>query len=112
MIDFREEFKHGVPKELPAFKELDASVDHAPKRPDVLNKEQKKLALANSLRYFPEEWHEELAVEFMQELEDYGHIYMYRFRPEYEMYARPISEYPTENIQAACIMLMLSLIHI
>ena len=107
MIDFREEFKHGVPKELPAFKELDASVDHAPKRPDVLNKEQKKLALANSLRYFPEEWHEELAVEFMQELEDYGHIYMYRFRPEYEMYARPISEYPTENIQAACIMLMI-----
>ena len=77
MIDFHEEFKHGVPKELPAFKELDTSVDHAPKRPDVLNKEQKKLALANSLRYFPEEWHEELAAEFLQELEDYGHIYMY-----------------------------------
>ena len=67
MIDFSEEFKFGVPMELPPKKELDDSVDHAPKRPDVLNESQKKLAIANSLRYFPEEWHEELAIEFSKE---------------------------------------------
>jgi urocanate hydratase len=107
LINFSEEFKFGVPMELPPKKELDDSVDHAPKRPDVLNESQKKLAIANSLRYFPEEWHEELAIEFSNELNDFGHIYMYRFRPDYDMYARPISEYPSNDRKAACIMLMI-----
>ena len=107
MIDFSKEFECGVPTELPPKKELDMSVDHAPKRPNVLNDKQKKLAISNSLRYFPEEWHEELALEFSKELDNLGHIYMHRFRPDYEMYARPISEYPCNNKKAACIMLMI-----
>ena len=107
MIDFFDEFKTGVPSELPPKKELDLSVDHAPKRPHVLNEKEKKLAISNSLRYFPVEWHEELAVEFSDELNEFGHIYMHRFRPDYEMYARPISEYPANDISAACIMLMI-----
>ena len=107
MIDFSKEFECGVPTELPPKKELDMSVDHAPKRPNVLNDKQKKLAISNSLRYFPEEWHEELAIEFTNELNNLGHIYMHRFRPDYEMYARPISEYPCNNKKAACIMLMI-----
>ena len=107
MTDFSEEFKFGVPPELPPKKELDKSVDHAPKRPNVLTEKQKKLAIANSLRYFPEEWHEELAIEFSKELNDLGHIYMHRFRPDYDMYARPISQYPSNDIKAACIMLMI-----
>ena len=73
----------------------------------MLNDKQKKLAISNSLRYFPEEWHEELALEFSNELDNLGHIYMHRFRPDYEMYARPISEYPCNNKKAACIMLMI-----
>ena len=107
MIDFSKEFRFGVPIELPPAKKLDMSVDHAPKRPNVLNEKQKILAISNSLRYFPEEWHEELAVEFSKELSDFGHIYMHRFRPDYDMYARPISEYPTNSKKAACIMLMI-----
>ena len=107
MTDFSEEFKFGVPPELPSKKELDKSVDHAPKRPNVLDEKQKKLAIANSLRYFPEEWHEELAIEFSKELNDLGHIYMHRFRPDYDMYARPISQYPSNDRKAACIMLMI-----
>ena len=107
MTDFSEEFKFGVPPKLPPKKELDESVDHAPKRPNVLDEKQKKLAIANSLRYFPEEWHEELAIEFSKELNDLGHIYMHRFRPDYDMYARPISQYPSNDIKAACIMLMI-----
>ena len=107
MIDFSKAFESGVPTELPPKKELDMSVDHAPKRPNVLNDKQKKLAISNSLRYFPEEWHEELAIEFSNELNNLGHIYMHRFRPDYEMYARPISEYPCNDKKAACIMLMI-----
>ena len=107
MIDFSKEFECGVPTELPPKKELDMSVDHAPKRPNVLNDKQKNLAIANSLRYFPEEWHEELATEFYNELNNLGHIYMHRFRPDYEMFARPISEYPCKDKKAACIMLMI-----
>ena len=107
MIDFSKEFECGVPTVLPPKKELDMLVDHAPKRPNVLNDKQKKLAISNSLRYFPEEWHEELALEFSNELDNLGHIYMHRFRPDYEMYARPISEYPCNNKKAACIMLMI-----
>ena len=83
------------------------SVDHAPKRPSVLNKNQRKLAIANALRYFPSEWHEILGSEFSKELDDFGHIYMYRFRPDYEMFARTIEEYPAINHKAACIMLMI-----
>jgi urocanate hydratase len=107
LIDFSKEFECGVPTELPPKKELDMSVDHAPKRPNVLNDKQKKLAISNSLRYFPEEWHEELALEFSNELDNLGHIYMHRFRPDYEMFARPISEYPCNDKKAACIMLMI-----
>ena len=107
MTDFSEEFKFGVPPKLPLKKELDESVDHAPKRPNVLDEKQKKLAIANSLRYFPKEWHEELAIEFSKELNDLGHIYMHRFRPDYDMYARPISQYPSNDRKAACIMLMI-----
>tara|TARA_B100000900_G_scaffold415651_1_gene446420 strand:+ start:1405 stop:3417 length:2013 start_codon:yes stop_codon:yes gene_type:complete len=107
LTTFFDEFKYGVPEKLPPKKELDMSVDHAPKRPQVLSEKQKQLAIQNSLRYFPKEWHEELAYEFKNELENLGHIYMHRFRPNYEMYARPISDYPTENKQAACIMLMI-----
>jgi urocanate hydratase len=107
LIDFSKEFEYGVPTELPPKKELDMSVDHAPKRPNVLNDKQKKLAVANSLRYFPEKWHEELAIEFSNELNNFGHIYMHRFRPDYEMYARPITEYPCNDKKAACIMLMI-----
>ena len=107
MTDFSEEFKFGVPPKLPPKKELDESVDHAPKRPNVLDEKQKKLAIANSLRYFPKEWHEELAIEFSKELNDLGHIYMHRFRPDYDMYARPISQYPSNDRKAACIMLMI-----
>ena len=107
MSHFTEDFEHPIPITLPPSREYDNSVDHAPKRPAVLNKKQRKQAIANSLRYFPSEWHEELAVEFAVELESYGHIYMYRFRPEYEMYARPVDDYPALDKKAACIMLMI-----
>ena len=107
MTDFSKEFINMIPLSLPELKEYDFSVDHAPKRPSVLNKKQRKLAIANALRYFPSEWHDELAPEFSKELEDYGHIYMYRFRPNYDMFARPLDEYPAINTKAACIMLMI-----
>ena len=81
MIDFGQ----GIPNELPPPKPIDNSVSHAPIRPQILNESEKKLALANALRYFPKEWHNILAVEFLEELEEYGHIYMYRFRPEYDL---------------------------
>ncbi len=104
---FTEDFKHPIPISLPPPKGYDNSVDHAPKRPAVLNKKQRKQAIANALRYFPSEWHEELAIEFSEELNTYGHIYMYRFRPDYEMFARPIADYPAIEKKAACIMLMI-----
>ena len=107
MTDFSKEFTNMIPLSLPQSKEYDFSVDHAPKRPSVLNKKQRKLAIANALRYFPSEWHDDLAPEFSKELEDYGHIYMYRFRPNYDMFARPLDEYPAINTKAACIMLMI-----
>ena len=107
MTDFSKEFTNMIPLSLPQLKEYDFSVDHAPKRPSVLNKKQRKLAIANALRYFPSEWHDDLAPEFSKELEDYGHIYMYRFRPNYDMFARPLDEYPAVSTKAACIMLMI-----
>ena len=100
-------FGHGLPKVLPIKKPLDESVPHAPIRPQVLSESEKVLAVSNALRYFPKDWHQELAEEFLTELEKYGHIYMYRFRPDYEMYARPISEYEANTPQAAAMMLMI-----
>ena len=99
MSNLTNEFKHMIPLVLPKLKDHDKSVDHAPKRPSVLNKNQRKLAIANALRYFPSEWHEILGSEFSKELDDFGHIYMYRFRPDYEMFARTIEEYPAINIR-------------
>lgn len=106
---FKEAIKEGIPSKLPGPKPLDASVAHAPSRQidEILSKEEKRLAVKNALRYFPMEWHAELAKEFAGELKKYGRIYMYRFRPDYEMHARPISEYPFQNQQAGAIMLMI-----
>lgn len=104
---FQEQILEGIPAELPAPKAYDSDANHAPRRKDILSKEEKVIALQNALRYFPKKWHRELAQEFAQELKDYGRIYMYRFRPDYEMYARPISEYPGKSEQAKAIMLMI-----
>ena len=97
----------GIPNELPPTSEVDNSVPHAPKRPQVLDENERRLAIENSLRYFPKEWHNVLATEFLDELDRLGHIYMHRFRPDYEMYARPISEYKCNSKKAASIMLMI-----
>ncbi|MBR1776875.1 urocanate hydratase [bacterium] len=106
-MDFKQQILEGIPNYLPEKKPYDKSINHAPKRKDILTKEQKRLALRNALRYFPQQMHSELAPEFKQELEDYGRIYMYRYRPDYEMYARNIDEYPANSRQAAAIMLMI-----
>ena len=103
MVDFGQ----GIPNILPNKKPLDETVSHAPIRPQVLSEAEKILAVSNALRYFPKDWHKELAQEFLLELEEYGHIYMYRFRPDYEMYARPISEYEAKTPEAASMMLMI-----
>lgn len=105
--EFKRLIRQGIPDELPKPKPYDPNVNHAPKRKDILTKEEKKLALKNALRYFHPKHHAELAPEFLDELNTYGRIYMYRFRPDYEMYARPIDEYPYNSIQAAAIMLMI-----
>lgn len=105
--DFKEAILQGIPSELPAKAILDNKVSHAPKRKAILSPEEEKLAIRNALRYFPKEWHSELAPEFLEELRTYGRIYMYRFRPQYEMFARPISAYPANSQQAAAIMLMI-----
>ncbi|MBP5644124.1 MAG: urocanate hydratase [Bacteroidales bacterium] len=107
MNDFQKEILAGIPEQLPEVKEYDKNINHAPKRKDILTKEQKRLALKNALRYFPERLHAQLASEFYEELEKYGRIYMYRYRPSYKMYARPIDEYPAKCRQAAAIMLMI-----
>ena len=106
-MDFKLCILQGIPFELPEQKPYDISVSHAPKRKDILTIEEKKLALHNALRYFKPEWHAVLAPEFAKELRDYGRIYMYRFRPDYKMFARPIEEYPAKIQQAAAIMLMI-----
>ncbi len=106
-MDLKKAILQGIPEKLPDPKPYDTTVNHAPRRKDILTKEEKKLALKNGLRYFPKEWHEVLAKEFKEELEKYGRIYMYRFRPDYEMYARPIDEYPYKSKQAAAIMVMI-----
>ena len=97
----------GIPKKLPTLEPLDARVPHAPKRKDILSDEEKKLALRNALRYFPKDLHAVLAPEFANELNEFGRIYMHRYRPEHEMYARPISDYPANCQQAAAIMVMI-----
>ena len=107
MNKFQEVLLAGIPDVLPAPKPLDPTVSHAPKRKDILSEEEKVLALRNALRYFPRKHHAVLAGEFAEELERYGRIYMYRFRPDYEMYARPIGEYPAKSRQAAAIMAMI-----
>ena len=104
---FREELLAGIPATLPAKPEYDTSINHAPKRKDILTPDQKRLALRNALRYFPRELHAQLAPEFAEELKTYGRIYMYRFRPTYPMYARPIDDYPHQSRQAAAIMMMI-----
>ncbi|MFW5755251.1 MAG: urocanate hydratase [Tangfeifania sp.] len=104
---FKSQIQEGIPEKLPAPKPFDASVNHAPKRKDILNRKEKILAVKNALRCFPEKFHAILAPEFRDELEKYGRIYMYRFRPDYKMYARPIDEYPAQSKQAASVMLMI-----
>ena len=106
-MTFQELIRQGIPTELPAKKEYDPSINHAPKRKEILSAEEKKLALKNALRYFNAKDHPVLIEEFKEELEKYGRIYMYRFRPDYTMYARPIEEYPGNSLQARSIMLMI-----
>ena len=104
---FIEDIRAGIPDTLPEPQPYDKEINHAPKRKDILTAEEKKLALRNALRYFPKKFHATLAPEFVKELQTYGRIYMYRFRPSYEMYARPIDEYPHKSVQAAAIMMMI-----
>ena len=106
-MTFQQQIQQGIPNELPQSKPYETQINHAPKRKEILNEEEKKLALKNALRYFEPKFHAELLPEFKEELEKYGRIYMYRFRPNYEMYARPISEYPGNSLQAKSIMLMI-----
>ena len=104
---FKHELMEGIPNELPPAYEFNTNLNHAPKRKDSLNKEEKKLALKNALRYFPKKHHAVLAPEFAQELEDYGRIYMLRYKPTYKMHARNIEEYPGKSLQAKAVMLMI-----
>lgn len=106
-MTFQEQILQGIPATLPNPKPYEAEINHAPKRKEILSEEEKKLALKNALRYFEPQHHKTLLPEFKAELETYGRIYMYRFRPDYKMYARPISEYPGKSEQAKAIMLMI-----
>jgi urocanate hydratase len=106
-MTFKEQIQQGIPSVLPQPKPYDSTINHAPKRKEILSEEEKKLALKNALRYFDAKHHAELLLEFKAELETYGRIYMYRFRPDYEMKARPISDYPGNSEQAKAIMLMI-----
>jgi urocanate hydratase len=105
--EFRSDIQEGIPARLPGTKPYDPSVNHAPKRKDILTITEKHLALQNALRYFLPEYHALLAPEFLDELRQYGRIYMYRFRPDYEMKARPLEDYPHQSVQAASIMMMI-----
>lgn len=106
-MTFKEQILQGIPDHLPAAKPYDVDISHAPKRKDILSNEEKKLAVANALRYFDDKHHSVLATEFADELLHYGRIYMYRFRPDYDMYARPMAEYPFLSSHAGAIMLMI-----
>jgi len=107
LTDFQKQILAGIPDELPKPSQYDPQINHAPVRKDILSAEEKKLALKNALRYFPEKHHAVLAPEFAEELKTYGRIYMYRFRPDYDMHARPIDDFPHQSKQAAAIMLMI-----
>lgn len=104
---FAEDIRVGIPDILPEPKPYDTVINHAPRRKEILTESERKLALRNALRYFPKKFHAVLAPEFAEELDAYGRIYMYRFRPDYDMYARPIDFYPHRSLQAAAIMLMI-----
>ena len=106
-MTFQEQIKEGIPSHLPSKKYRDTTISHAPKRKEILSEEEKKLALKNALRYFDSQFHAELIPEFKQELEDFGRIYMYRFMPDYKIFARPISNYPGNSEQAKAIQLMI-----
>jgi urocanate hydratase len=107
LTDFHQAILEGIPSGIPTKKEYEAAINHAPKRKDILSADEKKLALKNALRYFSKEQHAELIKEFYQELKAYGRIYMYRYRPDYVMHARPIEDYPGKSMQAKAIMLMI-----
>jgi Urocanate hydratase len=106
-MTFKEQILQGIPVTLPIKKEYPKHTNSAPKRKDILTVDEKKLALKNALRYFPNKWHKILAIEFAEELNTYGRIYMHRFKPNYRIYARNILEYPAKTPQAAAIMLMI-----
>ncbi len=106
-MNFQEAISEGIPSAIPAQPVLDEHISRAPKRKDILSAADKKLAIRNALRYFPAAWHAELAPEFMEELRCYGRIYMYRFMPAYDIYARSIGDYPGKSEQAKAIMLMI-----
>jgi urocanate hydratase len=106
--EFKKQVSEGIPSNLPSTKPYDLSLNHAPKRKDILTSIEKRLAIKNSLRYFPVEFHTVLAKEFAEELTMYGRIYMHRFRPEYEIKARHIDDFPCRTRSAAAIMLMIS----
>jgi urocanate hydratase len=106
-LSFKDEILEGIPEQLPELKPFDDTINHAPKRKTILSPQEEKLALKNALRYFDKKHHKDLLPEFINELKTYGRIYMYRFRPSYKMYARPIDEYPAKSKQAAAIMLMI-----
>jgi len=108
MSEFKQAIIRGIPEILPAKKDINLNISHAPKRKDILNKEEKRLAIRNALRYFPEHMHATLAPEFAEELKMYGRIYMYRFMPDYEIKARHLEDFPHKSKQAAAIQLMLS----
>jgi Urocanate hydratase len=108
MSDFKIEVCEGIPAKLPNLKSYNKEINHAPKRKDILTKEEKRLALKNALRYFPKELHATLAPEFVKELHDFGRIYMYRYKPDYKIYARSIDDFPHKSKAAAAIMLMIS----
>lgn len=107
LTNFQKAILQGIPDQLPEPKPYRSEINHAPRRKDVLSQLEKRLAIKNALRYFPSAWHPELAKEFIEELEAYGRIYMYRFRPDYELFARPINQYPAKSKHAAAIMLMI-----
>src|SRR5450759_1998124 len=104
--EFKKLVAEGIPSELPSIKPYDQNINHAPKRKDILNSSEKRLAIKNALRYFPEKFHLLLAKEFAHELADFGRIYMHRFRPKYEIKAHHIDDYPCLTRSAAAIMLM------
>lgn len=107
MEEFSAAIKQGIPEALPPRAEWDGSVSHAPARRQILTLQEEQLAIRNALRYFPKKWHMELGREFLEELRNFGRIYMYRFRPRYPMVARPLDQYPAQCSQAAAIMLMI-----